>query len=221
MERPDTSKVSVDVLTLRYNSKTRHVELAVAPRPTDPYVGKLALPGVTLWEGERLAGAANRAVESKLGCTLRAHGQLTVFDEPHRDPRGFTLSVAMWGVVDQVPEDSLAQWYPLDQVPDLAFDHDEIVADCRPLLVERLWRDLAFTRALTGPTFPVSAAVAITREITGQAPDRGNLNRRLASVKGLGVIHRKVVLGRGRPGTLWEWQEREEPATNLVGPFNK
>ena len=51
-----------------------------------------------------------------------------------------------------------------------------------------------------------SAAVAITRSLTGSSPDRGNLNRRLASVKGLGVSHKKVVLGRGRPGTLWEWR---------------
>ena len=74
------------------------------------------------------------------------------------------------------------------------------------LLVDRLWRDLTFTRALTGPTFPVSAAVAITRSLTGTAPDRGNLNRRLASVRGLGISHQRIVMGRGRPGTLWEWQ---------------
>lgn len=196
--------MSVDVLTLRYNHVDRQVEIAVARRRTEPYLGQLALPGVVLLEGERLADAADRAVRDKLGLPLRAKGQLTVFDEPHRDPRGATLSVAMWGVAEDGDSDA-AHWYALDEVPPLGFDHSSIVRVCRPLLTERLWRDVAFSRAITGPSFPVSAAVAITRSFIGAPPDRGNLNRRLASVKGLGVSHRKVMLGRGRPGTLWEW----------------
>lgn len=207
MDRQPTSNVSVDALTLRYNHDTRHVELAVSKRIIEPYINQLALPGVTLWEGERLADAAERAVRTKLDLGVRALGQLTVFDEPHRDPRGQTLSVAMWAVADD-PEASpdYVQWFPVDDVPPLAFDHNAMVEDCRPLLVDRLWRDLTFTRALTGPTFPVAAAVAITRSLTGTAPDRGNLNRRLASVRGLGISHKRLVTGRGRPGTLWEWQ---------------
>ena len=212
-ERPKTSNVSVDVLTLRYNAVDRRVEIAVAPRASEPYVGQLALAGVTLWEGERLADAARRAVRDKLELDVKGLGQLTVFDEPNRDPRGFTLSVAMWAVASGEDARDDVVWVPLEDVPQLAFDHAQIVDSCRPLLVERLWRDLAFTRAITGPTFPVSWAVAITRSLTGASPDRGNLNRRLASVKGLGVSHKKVVLGRGRPGTLWEWQSANPPVT--------
>lgn len=212
-DRPKTSNVSVDVLTLRYDAAARRVEIAVYPRASEPYIGQLALPGVTLWEGERLADAARRSVKEKLGLTVRNLGQLTVFDEPTRDPRGFTLSIAMWAVVsgdDVTPHDGVT-WVGLEDVPELAFDHNQIISFCRPLLVERLWRDLAFTQALTGPTFPVSWAVSITRSLTGTSPDRGNLNRRLASVKGLGVSHKRVVLGRGRPGTLWEWQDAHVP----------
>lgn len=208
MNRQPTSNVSVDAITLRYNHDTRHVEVGVSRRISDPYVDQLALPGVTLWEGERLADAVERAVSSKLGLGVRAQGQLTVFDEPARDPRGQTLSVVLWAVAehpDQAP--GFVQWHPLEDVPPLAFDHNQMVDYCRPLLVDRLWRDLTFTRALTGPTFPVSAAVAITRSLTGTSPDRGNLNRRLASVRGLGVSHKRVIMGRGRPGTLWEWQD--------------
>lgn len=202
-DRPSSSHVSVDVLTLRYNPDSRQVEIATSPRLNEPYLGRLALPGVLLWEGERLADAARRAVKDKLGLDeVRALGQLTVFDEPTRDPRGFTLSVAMWAVAD-----GPAQWFGLDDVPDLAFDHNQMVTQCRPMIIDKLWRDLTFTRAITGPSFPVSAAVAITRSLSGVSPDRGNLNRRLASVRGLGVSHKRVVLGRGRPGTLWEWED--------------
>ena len=67
MNGPRSSKVSVDVLSLRYNSAYRHVEVGVAPRASEPYINQLALPGVVLWEGERLADAAERAVMMLLG----------------------------------------------------------------------------------------------------------------------------------------------------------
>lgn len=198
-----SSMVSVDVLALRYNATRRAVEIATSPRATEPFLGQLALPGVLLIEGERLADAAHRAIQTKLGAEVLGLGQLVVFDEPNRDPRGATLSVAMWAVATQGTD---AQWFAPDALPPLAFDHNRIVSESLPLLADKLWRDLAFTRALTGRTFPVSAAVAITRALTGAVPDRGNLNRRLASTKGLQVSTRRVVLGRGRPGTLWEWE---------------
>ena len=94
------SLVSVDVLALRYNPQLRRVEMATKPRTTEPFLGKPALPGVLLQEGERLAAAAHRAVTTKVGFDVSALGQLTVFDQPNRDPRGYSLSVAMWAVGD-------------------------------------------------------------------------------------------------------------------------
>lgn len=200
---PRGSMVSVDVVTLRYNPQERQVEVATCRRQSEPFAGQPALPGVLLFEGERLAEAAHRATLTKLGFDVNALGQLVVFDEPCRDPRGYSLSVAMWAVGD-----GEADWHPFDRMPALAFDHNHILDECRPLLIDKLWRDLAFTRALTGPSFPISSAVAITRSLTGAPPDRGNLNRRLAALRGLTVSHKKVVLGRGRPGSLWEWRDQ-------------
>lgn len=205
MNRPPTSNVSVDALTLRFDRAARQVQLALVRRDADPCVGHLALPGVTLWEGKRLAEAAERAVRSKLGLGVRGQGQLTVFDEPHRDPRGATLSVVCWAVADDGEATGPVEWHSFDDVPPLAFDHHQMVDAGRPLLADRLWRNKALTRALTGPEFLVSAAVALTESLTGVAPDRGNLNRRLSGIPGLQVSDRKVVAGRGRPGTLWEW----------------
>ncbi len=197
-----TSKVSVDALTLRFDPSLMQVQIAVTRRETEPFAGRLALPGVVLLEGERLAAAAARALADKLGWQApRALGQLAVFDEPARDPRGFTLSVAMWAVADGPG----GHWFALDEVPPLAFDHSAMIQFCRPLLADMLWRDIAFTRALTGETFPVSTAIALTASLTGTVPDRGNLNRRLATISQLHVKGRAVVRGRGRPGATWAW----------------
>ncbi|WP_063001453.1 NUDIX hydrolase [Nocardia mikamii] len=96
------SAVSLDVVALRFGADDTTVTFAVAPRQWDPFAGELALPGVLLGRGERLAAAARRAVHSKLGVpddAILAVGQLVTFDEPNRDPRGPTLSIAMWAVL--------------------------------------------------------------------------------------------------------------------------
>ena len=49
------SLVSVDVITLRYNTELRRVEVATRPRTTAPYLGVPALPGVLLREGMTIA----------------------------------------------------------------------------------------------------------------------------------------------------------------------
>lgn len=96
------SAVSLDVVALRFGADDPAVTFGVAPRQWEPFAGELALPGVLLGRGERLATAARRAVHSKLGVPdqeIVAVGQLVTFDEPHRDPRGPTLSIAMWAVL--------------------------------------------------------------------------------------------------------------------------
>lgn len=196
-----TSHVSVDVLVLHYERPARQLRLGLHVRTVDPFAGWPALPGVLLNRGERIRDAAARAV-AKVGVRPAGSGQLVTFDEPNRDPRGPTLSVATWAVTT---EPGTATWSPLDELPELAFDHARIVADCRPLLAGMLWRDVAFTRLLTGEEFTAPDGLALHTALTGAAPDRGNLNRTLAGLPGLTRTDRLAAPGRGRPGTVWAW----------------
>jgi 8-oxo-dGTP diphosphatase len=195
--------VSVDVLALRFDAAARTVELAVHRRPLDPFAGELALPGVLLLADETIAQAGHRAL-AKVDATPLATGQLLTFDEPNRDPRGPTLSIATWAVLSPQRPDG-ATWVPLDAPPPLAFDHDAILATTRPLLAGLLWRDLPFTRALVGETFTAGDAVALTQALVGRV-DRGNLNRELARIDGL-ERGEAVAAGAGRPGRVWRWTD--------------
>lgn len=211
------SVVSVDVVAVRHDRATGRVLFGAAPRTAPPYEGELALPGVVVRSGERLGHAAARALE-KLGREeLRptALGQLRTFDEPSRDPRGPSLSVAMWAAYPPLDGDlglsggggsdlSGGVWFPLDDPPHLAFDHDRIVAESREILAERLWRDLELTRALTGPELTATDAVHLTGQLTGRAVHRANLNRDLARLPGLEEAGTGPATG-GRPPKLWRW----------------
>ncbi|MFJ9364670.1 NUDIX domain-containing protein [Nocardia sp. NPDC101769] len=200
--------MSIDVITLRYGPDDPTAALGIAPRRWEPFAGELALPGVLLGLGERLAEAAHRAVHTKLGVpadAILAVGQVATFDEPHRDPRGPTLSIAMWAVVGPHGTDS-ATWVPFDAVPPLAFDHNQIVTAARVRLAEMLWKDLTFTRALTGDQFTATRAVELTTALHGAKPDPGNLNRTLAALPGLSRTGERVrVKATGRPAAVWSF----------------
>jgi len=200
------SVVSVDVVALAYERENRQILLGVHHRAAPPFEGELALPGVVLRSGERLERAASRAI-AKLGLPSpgQALGQLRTFDEPSRDPRGPSLSVAMWAAY---PPETLAHpgpvWLPLYSTDHLAFDHDEIVADGRRILAGMLWRDLTFTRALTGDQFTATDAVAITAQLTDRSVHRANLNRELGKLDGLTEAGLAPASG-GRPPKIWRW----------------
>ncbi|MBI1377791.1 MAG: NUDIX domain-containing protein [Frankiales bacterium] len=92
-----------------------------------------ALPGTFLHEGERLADAVRRSLRDKAGVTGLSPQQLVVLDDPHRDARGWVLSVAH---LETSPYESLApqlsdgddvRLAPVDSLPRLAFDHAEVV----------------------------------------------------------------------------------------------
>jgi 8-oxo-dGTP diphosphatase len=215
MDTPDAPRiestlVSVDVLALRFDA--RAVRLAVAPRANEPFQGELALPGVLLGRGERLRDAAMRTVAGKLGLApdaVTAVGQLATFDEPSRDPRGPTLSVALWATIDparSAGQDGLT-WVPLDEVPPLAFDHNRIVDDCRPLLQDRLWRDTAFSAGLLGAEFTTAQALDVTEALTGDRPYPANLGRTMDRVPGLSrtTEHAAALPKGGRPPLMWRW----------------
>jgi 8-oxo-dGTP diphosphatase len=94
---------------------------------------KWALPGTFLHEGERLADAVLRSLQSKAGITGRSPEQLHVFDRVNRDDRGRVLAVAHVDVVpsepigDPPPTSDEARWHSVTDLPRLAFDHAEII----------------------------------------------------------------------------------------------
>ncbi|MFF2550984.1 NUDIX domain-containing protein [Nocardia sp. NPDC058058] len=203
------SAVSIDVIALRYGRDDPTVTVGVAPRRWEPFSGELALPGVLLGRGERLEAAARRAVHTKLGVpedAIRAVGQLVTFDEPNRDPRGPTLSIAMWAVIGDHDGDT-AEWANFERMPHLAFDHNRIVDTARGLFAEMLWKHLGFTRPLIGEQFPATRAVELTAALEGSRPDPGNLNRTLAALPGLTRTgDRMRVKATGRPAAVWAFE---------------
>lgn len=134
--------VTADVVLFSGTGADLRVLLIRRGRP--PYLGLLALPGGFVDIDEDLLAAALRELEEETGVMGVEVRQLGAYGAPARDPRGRTVGVAFWGLLDQeVPvragdDAAAAGWFVVRDLLDdpdpaerLAFDHAQILTDAR------------------------------------------------------------------------------------------
>ena len=111
-------------------------KLLLIQRKHAPFAGYWALPGGFVDEQESPDDAANRELQEETGVFSVKMTQFYTFGTPHRDPRGWTISIAYWAIINiaehrtEAADDAAAvAWFALDELPqNLAFDHAEIIA---------------------------------------------------------------------------------------------
>lgn len=116
-------------------AKEPEAKVLLIERADDPYKGCWAFPGGFLNMDESTEQCAIRELEEETGLTIETIHQIGAYSKVDRDPRGRTITVAYLAIIDKtVPVIGLddaakADWWPLSALPQLAFDHDEIIAD--------------------------------------------------------------------------------------------
>lgn len=122
-----------------FSDRDGRASILLIQRRHNPFAGAWALPGGFLDEDETLEACAARELAEETGLVagdLRLFGS---YSDPARDPRGRTVSVAFWtrvgagtgiGAEATAGDDAAAcRWFALEALPELAFDHDRIVAN--------------------------------------------------------------------------------------------
>jgi 8-oxo-dGTP diphosphatase len=111
------------------------LKVLLIQRDLKPFEGKWALPGGFVRVEESLEDAARRELAEETGLRDIFLEQLYTFGAPDRDPRERVVSVAYYALVslaDHKPQAATdarqAAWFSVDDAPDLAFDHDHILA---------------------------------------------------------------------------------------------
>ncbi|MGC9437305.1 NUDIX hydrolase [Streptomyces sp. WG5] len=216
--------VTVDLAVLTLRAGALHVLLV--ERGQEPYAGRWALPGGFLLPDESAETAARRelAEETGLSDVSGLHlEQLRTYSEPGRDPRMRVVSVAFAALLPDPPEPHAdtdaaeARWVPYDAAPDLAFDHDRILADAR----ERVGAKLEYTCLATAfcpAEFTLGELQQVYETVWGTALDRPNFRRKVLATPGFveavpGAA--RLTGGRGKPAALY----RSGPATTLYPPL--
>jgi len=155
----------------------RRLAVLLVQRGKEPFAGHWAFPGGYLDMDEPLEACAARELSEETGLCGIPLAQLAAFGEPGRDPRGRTITVAFWTLIDSTraqvtagDDAAHASWHPVDAAPPLAFDHGYVlqyaVEKVRSLLP---WRGIG--RHYLPPAFSLAALRALHEAILGTPLD--------------------------------------------------
>ncbi|MFC0876525.1 NUDIX domain-containing protein [Saccharicrinis sp. FJH2] len=124
--------VTVDIILI---SKSEPESILLIQRKNEPYKSRWALPGGFVEMDEDLKDAAKRELQEETGIILKELNQFKAYGTVNRDPRGRTISIIFYMILDEkldaVAADDAgdADWYTMNTLPDLAFDHKTIIDD--------------------------------------------------------------------------------------------
>jgi ADP-ribose pyrophosphatase YjhB (NUDIX family) len=163
-----------------------------------------ALPGTFLHEGETLADAVDRSLREKANIRGLHPRQLHVFDDPHRDDRGWVLSVAH---VEVARLDRLASRFAettrlmLASAPGrLTYDHASIIA-CAVDDLRSRYRTEPDPDWLLGEEFTLRQLRLAHEAVVGKTLQRDAFRR--AMERHLDATDTTITEARGRPAELF------------------
>ena len=203
--------LTVDCVIFQFIGNVLNVLLL--QRAKEPFKDMWALPGGYNAAGETTGEAMRRILGTKTGLdtkTLRYLEQLYTFDTVARDPRGHAVSVSYLGLGRdlQLTAGETAQnprFFPVSALPDLAYDHQEIIA----YALERLRAKIMYTNAIFGllpDTFTLTQLQTAYEGVLGRPLDKRNFRKKFLS---LGLIEATDNLhrdGAHRPARLYRFR---------------
>ena len=206
-ERP---LASVDVVLFTVTEGRLKVFLML--RGEQPQKGKWALPGVVVrTDDSDLDSTAVRAIRERTGFDENHIEQLKTYGNSLRDARGWSLSVAYYGLVSPVHEQSLSlrgvestAWVDIDELSglDIAFDHENIIGDA----IERLRSKVGYSLVamnLLPDEFTLGELQAIHEKILGVELDKSSFRKRIEKATDIEPIEGRMRLGSNRPAQLF------------------
>jgi 8-oxo-dGTP diphosphatase len=211
-------KVGVDNVIFSVDTAQNRLLVLLVMRQQEPFLNQWSLPGTLVRQGESLEDAAYRIMSEKIKVNNLYLEQLYTFGGPNRDPREAIdsfgvryLSVSYFALVRFEEAELIADkvtgiaWYPVKQVPQLAFDHNEVLAYGHRRLRNKLeYSPVAFE--VLPETFTLNDLYQLYTTVLGDNfADYSNFRARLLKLGFLYDTGIKVSRGAGRPASLYKF----------------
>lgn len=212
MKERFTYPVSVDSVVFGYTE--RQLKVALVERKNPPFKGMWAIPGGFMEGRETVEETAARELSEETGIHDVYLEQFHVFNKPGRDPRGLTLTVAFFALINSdkveliaTDDAAKAKWWPAYKLPKLAFDHDEIyqkaiealrnAARLRPIIFELLPKE-----------FTLGELQDIYEQIFHIKLDKRNFRKKVANMPYVKATKKKTRGKKHRPALLFRFDSR-------------
>ncbi|BAZ24884.1 NUDIX hydrolase [Kalymmatonema gypsitolerans NIES-4073] len=211
-------KVGVDNVIFSVDTAQNRLLVLLVMRQQEPFLNHWSLPGTLVCQGESLEDAAYRIMAEKIRVKNLYLEQLYTFGGPERDPREATdsyavryLSVSYFALVRFEEAELIADgvtgiaWYPVKEVPQLAFDHNKILAYGHRRLRNKLeYSPVAFE--VLPEMFTLNDLYQLYTTVLGENfSDYSNFRARLLKLGFLYDTGVKVSRGAGRPASLYRF----------------
>ena len=206
--------VTTDVVV--FTIEEDRLKLLLIRRGGEPFKGSWALPGGFLDIEEDIDTCAKRELREETGLTDVFLEQLYSFGRPDRDPRERIISIAYFALVPFDRHEPVASsdavdasWFDIDNLPELAFDHDEIIATARNRLVAKLdYSTIGFR--LLPEVFTLSEVQHVYEVLLNRGLDKRNFRKRITA---LGLLEETGQLrrnGQSRPAREYRWKHPDQ-----------
>lgn len=179
--------------------------VALMRRDKAPYEGAWALPGgyIHVQEDDSAKAAADRVLQEKLAVVSPYLEEFGTSSGPTRDPRGWSLTVVHFALVQHQVLSHEVKLFPVEHLPALAFDHKEIIGR----VVERVCNKASYSSLpvfLCGPEFTIPELHAVYETLLDEAIPLASFRRKIAELGVLEAVPGKTKLaGSFRPAKLY------------------
>jgi 8-oxo-dGTP diphosphatase len=204
--------ISVDSVIFGYTEG--ELKVALIERRENPFAGMWAIPGGFMEGNETVEETALRELKEETGIKDVYLEQFHVFNKPGRDPRGPTVTIALFALINSdrshliASEDAAkAKWWPAYKRPPLAFDHDEIYAKAlEALRIALRTRPLAFE--LLPQEFTLTHLQDLYEQVFDIKLDKRNFRKKVAKMDFIQANGNKTVGERHRPALLYQYDPK-------------
>jgi len=187
------------------------VVLPLVLRTRDPHEGQWALPGGWLGVAESLEATASRTLAETTGLAPSYLEQLYAFGAVDRSPTR-VVSIVYWALIrsDEIPDHNVenVEWFDAAALPQLAFDHNEIVA----YALWRLRNKVGYSRiahGLLADEFTLAELREVYEAILGRRLDPANFRRQVEN-SGTLIPTDRFRTGSHRPARLYRYNQDVE-----------
>jgi len=206
---------TVDVVLLTLKNEKLHV--ALFRRAAEPFLDTIALPGgyIHVDEDADTYAAAMRVLESKTGVRPAYLEQLQTYSGPDRDPRGWSVSVAYYALIEASVIEAGASpeltFRPVDDLPAMPFDHETIVDDAVGRVRAKGFYS-SLPAHLAGDVFSLSGLQKTYEAVMGEPTNQYSFRRKVLAEGFLEPVTDLAEYGAGRAATVYrlkpEYRER-------------
>jgi ADP-ribose pyrophosphatase YjhB (NUDIX family) len=211
-------KVGVDNVIFSVDTQNNRLLVLLLKRKEEPFQDLWCLPGTLVRKEESLKQAAYRILAEKIRVKNLYLEQLYTFGGPNRDPRESPysfgiryLSVSYFALIRFEDANliknnlNIVGWCSIKNIPQLAFDHNKILAYGYRRLHSKLeYSPIAFD--VLPELFTLNDLYQFYSTILGENfSDYSNFRSRLLKLGFLCDTGKKVSRGAGRPASLYRF----------------